>query len=109
MPAIVLTDKDFEEKVLKSKLPVLVDFFAEWCGPCKLAGPVVEQLSEEYKDRLLVAKVDVDGNQATAGQYSVMSIPTMIVFKEGKEVARTSGFGGKEGLEKLIKKVIEGV
>ena len=106
MPTIQLTDKDFGEKVLKSKLPVLVDFFAQWCGPCKLAGPVVEQISEEYKDKLMVGKVDVDGNQTTAGQYGVMSIPTMIVFKDGKEVARASGFGGKEGIEKLIKKVL---
>jgi len=106
MPAVHFSDQDFEAKVLKNKLPVMVDFFAEWCGPCKLAGPVVDKLAEEYKDKLVIGKLDVDANQATAGKFGVMSIPTVIFFKDGKEVERMSGFGGEEGYLKLIKKVL---
>ncbi|MEK7514016.1 MAG: thioredoxin, partial [Patescibacteria group bacterium] len=95
MSIIQLTDKDFEEKVIKSTTPVLVDFYADWCGPCKLAAPVIEELAEEYKGRLTVGKVNVDENSILSGKYGVMSIPTMIVFKDGKEVERASGFGGK--------------
>jgi len=104
--ATLFTDKDFEEKVLKSDKPVFVDFFAEWCGPCKAAAPIVDELSEEYKDKVVVGKVNVDSNQTTAGKYGVMSIPTVIMFKGGEEVDRMSGFAGKEGYEKLIKKVL---
>jgi len=107
MTAIHFTDQDFEEKVLKSSKPVLVDFFAEWCGPCKLAGPVIDELAEEYKDKVLIGKLDVDVNHNTSGKYGVMSIPTMVVFKEGKEVTRVSGFGGKEGVVKLIESIIK--
>lgn len=106
MPAIILSDKDFEEKVLKAEKPVLVDFFAEWCGPCQQAGPVLETLAEEYKDKLIIGKLDVDLNRDSAGKYGVMSIPTMIMFKDGKEMERVSGFGGKEGVIKLIEKVL---
>ena len=95
MSIIQLTDKDFEEKVIKSTTPVLVDFYADWCGPCKLAAPVIEELAEEYKGRLTVGKVNVDENSILSGKYGVMSIPTMIVFKDGKEAERASGFGGK--------------
>ena len=107
MPVVQLTDKDFEEKVLKATIPVLVDFYADWCGPCKLAAPVIEELAEQYKGKLTVGKVNVDENSILSGKYGVMSIPTMIMFKAGKEVERASGFGGKEGVEKLIKKVLE--
>ena len=107
MSIIQLTDKDFEEKVIKSTTPVLVDFYADWCGPCKLAAPVIEELAEEYKGRLTVGKVNVDENSILSGKYGVMSIPTMIVFKDGKEVERASGFGGKEGVIKLIEKVLK--
>ena len=107
MSIIQLTDKDFEEKVIKSTTPVLVDFYADWCGPCKLAAPVIEELAEEYKGRLTVGKVNVDENSILSGKYGVMSIPTMIVFKDGKEVERASGFGGKDGILKLINSVIK--
>ena len=106
MPAIQLTDQDFEEKVLKNKLQVMVDFYADWCGPCKLAAPVIEKLSETYKDKLVIGKLDVDANQTTSGKYGVMSIPTVIFFKDGKEVERMSGFGGEAGYLRLIKKVL---
>ena len=106
MPAVYFTDKDFEEKVLKAKGVVLVDFYADWCGPCKAAAPVIEELSEEYKGKMVVGKVNVDENQQTTGKFGIMSIPTVIVFKDGKEVERMSGFAGKEGYVKLIEKAL---
>lgn len=107
MAAVQFTDEDFEEKVLKSRLPVLVDFYADWCGPCQQAAPVIEELAEEYKDKVLIGKVNVDENHNTSGKYGIMSIPTMVVFKGGREVERVSGFGGKEGVVKLINKVLQ--
>lgn len=106
MAAVYFNDGDFEEKVIKNKLPVMVDFYADWCGPCKMAGPVIEELAEEYKDKIAIGKVDVDQNQETAGRFGVMSIPTVIVFKDGKEVDRKTGFAGKAGYEEMIKKRI---
>jgi len=96
----------FSEKVLASKIPVMVDFWAPWCAPCKLAEPVLEELSETYKDKLSITKLNVDDNPQLASQYDVMSIPTTILFKEGKEVGRQTGFAGKQAFEDLIKKGI---
>ena len=106
MATISVTDTDFQEKVVSSALPVLVDFYADWCGPCKMAGPILEELSDDYKDKLIVAKVNVDQNQNSAQQYDVMSIPTVILVKDGKEVGRQIGFAGKQGYEELIKKIL---
>ena len=107
MAVVHLNDQDFAEKALTSTIPVVVDFFAEWCGPCKMAAPVIEELSEQYDGKLIMAKLDVDQAQETASKYGVMSIPTMIVFKDGKEVDRKIGFGGKAGVEEMILKVLE--
>ncbi len=107
MAAVHFTDQDFEEKVLKSDKPVFVDFFTEWCGPCKMAAPIIEEMSEEYKDKVVMGKLDVDTNRETAGKYGVMSIPTVIMFKGGEEVDRMVGFAGKEGYEALIKKILD--
>ncbi len=104
MATTVVSDSEFDEKVLKSQTPTLVDFWAAWCGPCKLAGPVLDELSEVYKDKVSIVKMDVDANQATPQKYSIMSIPTTVLFKEGKEVGRQVGFAGKQAFEDLIKK-----
>ena len=101
-----VTDKNFEEKVLKSKTPVLVDFWAPWCGPCKMAEPALEELSDEYKDKVIILRLNVDENQETAQKYGVMSIPTTILIKDGSEVDRQIGFAGKQKFEEVIKKAL---
>jgi thioredoxin 1 len=106
MSILSVTDLDFEEKIIKSKIPTLVDFWASWCGPCKMAEPVLEELAEEYKDKVVIAKINVDENQKTSRDYDVMSIPTTILIKDGKELGRQIGFAGKQAFEDLIKKVI---
>lgn len=107
MSIIVVTDNDFEEKVIKSTIPVLVDFWAPWCGPCKTAEPVLAELAENYKDKVVFSKINVDENGQTSQNYDVMSIPTTILFKEGKEIGRQIGFAGKEAYQELIEKGIE--
>ena len=104
MPIVNVTDSDFDAQVLKNSLPVLVDFWAEWCQPCKAAGPILEEISEEYKDKIVIAKVNVDENNQMLAKYEVMSIPTVILFKNGQEVSRQTGFSGKEAYIELISK-----
>ena len=104
MATFDIKDQDFETKVLQNTLPVLVDFWAPWCGPCKMAGPVLEELSETYKDKVSIVKINVDENSVNPEKFGVMSIPTTILFKEGREIGRQAGFSGKEAFEDLIKK-----
>ena len=99
---INLNDKNFEESVSKAGLPVLVDFWAPWCGPCQIVGPIIEELAKENEGKIKVGKINVDESPQVAGKYGVMSIPTMILFKEGKEIRRKVGFESKESLVKLI-------
>ena len=86
---------EFQQSVLESSTPVLVDFWAEWCGPCKMIAPIVDELAEEYDGRLRVAKVDADANQDVLQQYGIMGIPTLILFKDGEAVERITGFKPK--------------
>ncbi len=105
MAMLTLTDANFEEEVLKSDLPVLVDFWASWCGPCMMAAPVLEELSKKYEGNIKFGKVNVDENQKLAEKYGILSIPTVILFREGKEVERKIGFPGEEGYIKLIEEI----
>jgi thioredoxin 1 len=97
-----LTDANFAAEVLSSDRPVLVDFWAPWCGPCKMIGPVVEKLASDLSSTLLVGKVDVDHNPALAAEYSVQSIPTLILFKGGRAVGRATGFQSEPQLRKFV-------
>jgi thioredoxin 1 len=99
-----LTDSNFEQEVIKSEKPVLVDFWAPWCGPCRAIGPIVEDLAGTYKDRVKVAKLNIDDNPKTAATYGVMSIPTLILFKNGNAMDKILGLAPKNRLEELMKK-----
>ena len=101
-----MTSKDFEQNVLKSDVPVLVDFWAEWCGPCKAIGPSIEQLAEDYAGKAKVYKLDVDSDSDLAMQYGVMSIPALLVFKDGKEVDRMVGAAPKAQIAALIDRAL---
>lgn len=97
-----ITNDNFQQEVLNSPIPVVVDFFATWCGPCRMLAPVFESLSEDYEGKVKFVKLDVDEAGDVAKDYSVMSIPTLIIFKNGEEVAKNVGAMGAEDLEEWI-------
>jgi len=94
----IFTDQNFEAEVLRSELPVLVDFFAIWCGPCQMMAPIIEELANEMEGKVKIGKLNVDESPETAGKYGIMSIPTMILFKGGEAVKTIVGARGKEEL-----------
>lgn len=102
MSVITLTDSSFDQEVLKSDQPVLVDFWAEWCQPCKMVRPLVHELAEEYTGKIKVAEMDVDANTNVASQYGIMSIPTIMIFKNGKPESTMIGVQGKDTFKKNI-------
>lgn len=104
---MAVTDATFDAEVLETKEPVLVDFWAEWCGPCKMIAPILKELATEQDGKLKIAKLDVDGNMATARRFGVSSIPTLILFKEGKAVQRVVGYTPKDRLMKTLAPHIE--
>ena len=105
MSEITFFDSNFEVEVLKSDQPVLVDFFATWCGPCKLQGPIVDELSGEVAGKFKVGKMDVDQNPETAGKFGVMSIPTILIFKNGQVAKQLVGLQTKENLKAELEKL----
>lgn len=102
MSLLHLTDSSFKHDVLDSELPVLVDFTAKWCGPCRMVAPIIEELAKEYDKKIKVAKIDIDDNPKTPTHYSVMSIPTLMFFKKGKVINQAVGALSKSELKKRI-------
>jgi thioredoxin 1 len=105
---VEIQDVKFDEMVLKAKMPVLVDFWAPWCGPCRMVAPIVEELANEYEGKVTFYKLNTDDNQETARQYGVMSIPTLIVFKNGQPVSNIVGFRPKAELKKNLDAALAG-
>jgi thioredoxin 1 len=103
---IVLDEENFEEKVLKNKKPVLVDFWAPWCGPCQMLTPIIEKLAEEFEGKIVVSKLNVDENQIIASQYEISAIPALYIFKNGKIIEKIIGFHSKKDLSKKINTII---
>jgi thioredoxin 1 len=101
-----VNDGDFEQKVLQSDTPVLVDFWAAWCGPCRAVAPVVEAIAEQYSGKLKVMKMDVDRNNMTPGRYGIRGIPSLLIFKGGKVAEQIVGFVPKDTIEESLKRVL---
>ena len=106
MADVVFSDQNFEPEVVKGKEPVLVDFWAPWCTPCKIVRPIVEELAKEYHGKIKVGKLNVDDNPQTAGRFGVMSIPTLMIFKNGQPVKTIIGAQGKETIKQAIEETL---
>ncbi len=101
-----VTDADFEQEIIKSEIPVMVDFWAEWCGPCKIVGPTVEELAKDYAGKVKIAKMDVDKNRETPTRFGIRNIPTLILFKNGEVVETIVGAHPKSHLEEELNKLL---
>jgi thioredoxin 1 len=104
----ILKDENFKEVLETSKIPVLVDFWAEWCAPCRMIAPLVEEVAAEYKDKIIVAKLNIDENQVTPAALKILSIPTLVIFNENQEAERVIGFQTKKELFALVEKHLQG-
>jgi len=104
---IAVDDSTFDQIVLQAKMPVLVDFWATWCAPCRMVAPIIDELAEEYSGRISFAKVDVDHNSRIATRYNIMSIPTLLIFKKGEPVSHLVGYKPKEELKRTLDAVLD--
>jgi thioredoxin 1 len=109
MADITFTDANFDQEVLQSKIPVVVDFWAPWCAPCRIVSPIIDELAKEYEGKVKVGKMNVDENNQTAGQYGVMSIPSIVFFKNGKPVRTMIGAQSKENYKQAIEETLGSV
>ncbi|HEX8931750.1 MAG TPA: thioredoxin [Patescibacteria group bacterium] len=107
MADVTFTDQNFKEQVIASKIPVVVDFWAPWCGPCRMVSPIIDELAKEYAGKIVVGKMNVDENQQVSGQFNIMSIPTVMIFKEGKPIGAMIGVQGKETYKKVFDEALQ--
>jgi len=107
MADIIFTDQNFEEEVLKSDVPVIIDFWAPWCAPCRVVGPIVDDLAKEFSGKVKVGKMNVDENQQTAGNFGIMSIPTVLYFKKGQPVDSVVGAQSKEVIKQKMENLLQ--
>jgi len=103
---VIVTKSNFDAEVVKSTVPVVADFWAEWCGPCKMIAPVLKELAKDYKDKIKIAKIDVDAEGELAQQFNIVSIPTILLFNKGQVVKQQIGAVPRHALEKMIKDVL---